>query len=158
MTMPMPNRTRTRASRVTVLTGFLLGLQAAAGCRTPAESRKASRIDLGAVEAIASPAAGSATSQQLTTSGDRLILSWLDLANSRPTLTFAERTPSGWSEARAVPSATDIVANAADVPSVRALADGILVAHWLQEDGPDPESYLLPLSWSKDGGRTWSPS
>jgi hypothetical protein len=155
--MPTMNRTRTRASRVAVVACFLLGLQAAAGCRAPAESRKASRIDLGAVEAIASPATGSATSQQLTTSGDRLILSWLDLASSRTTLTFAERTTSGWSDARAVPSATDIVANAADVPSVRALADGTLVAHWLQEDGPDPESYLLPLSWSKDGGRTWSP-
>jgi hypothetical protein len=84
-------------------------------------------------------------------------MSWLDLADARTTLTFAERTSSGWSEPRAVPSATDIVANTADVPSVRALADGTLVAHWLQEDGPDPESYLLPLSWSKDGGRTWSP-
>ena len=49
------------------------------------------------------------------------------------------------------------MANTADVPSVRALADGTLVAHWLQEDGPDPESYFLPLSWSKDGGQTWSP-
>lgn len=154
--MPTTNRTRTRVSHVAVLVAFLFGLQAAAGCRTPVENRKASRVDLGAVEAIASPATGSATSQQLTTSGNRLILSWLDLATSGTTLTFAERTTSGWSEPRAVPSATDIVANAADVPSVRALADGTLVAHWLQEDGPDPESYLLPLSWSKDGGRTWS--
>lgn len=156
--MPTTNRTRTRAYRLGALPCFLLMLQAAAGCRAPVESSKASRIDhLGAVEVIASPATGSATSQQLTTSGDRLILSWLGLADGRTTLTFAERTSSGWSDPRAVPSATDIVANAADVPSVRALADGTLVAHWLQEDGPDPESYLLPLSWSKDGGRTWSP-
>ena len=132
-------------------------LQAAAGCRASVENSKASRIDLGAVEAIASPATGSATSQQLTTSGDRMILSWLDLADARTTLTFAERTSSGWSAPRVVQSAMDLVANAADVPSVRALADGTLVAHWLQEDGPDPESYLLPLSWSKDGGQTWSP-
>lgn len=155
--MLTPSRTRTRASRVGALPCFLLVLQAGAGCRTSVENSKTSRVDLGAVEAIASPATGSATSQQLTASGDRLILSWLDLADARTTLTFAERTNSGWSEPRTVPSATDIVANAADVPSVRALADGTLVAHWLQEDGPDPESYLLPLSWSKDGGRTWSP-
>lgn len=155
--MPTTNRSQTRASRVGALPCFLLMLQAAAGCRAPVESTKASRIELGAVEAIASPATGSATSQQLTTSGDRLIMSWLDLADARTTLTFADRTGSGWSEPRAVASAADIVANAADVPSVRALADGTLVAHWLQEDGPDPESYLLPLSWSTDGGRTWSP-
>jgi hypothetical protein len=143
--------------RVALPACFLLVLQAATGCRAAVESSKASRVDLGAVEAIASPATGSATSQQLTTSGDRVILSWLDLATDRATLTFAERTTSGWSDPRAVPAATDLVANAADVPSVRALADGTLVAHWLQEDGPDPESYRLPLSWSKDGGKTWSP-
>ena len=139
------------------LASLLILLHVAAGCRAPLEDGKPSRIDLGAVETIASPATGSATSQQLTASGDRMILSWLDLADSGTTLTFAERTSSGWSEPRVVPSAKDIVANAADVPSVRALADGTLVAHWLQEDGPDPESYLLPLSWSKDGGQTWSP-
>jgi BNR repeat-like domain len=155
--MPATNRTRTRALLAALAACFLLMLQAATGCRAAVESSKASRIDLGAVEAIPSPATGSATSQQLTASGDRMILSWLDLADAGTTLTFAERTSSGWSEPRAVPSAKDIVANAADVPSVRALADGTLVAHWLQEDGPDPESYLLPLSWSKDGGRTWSP-
>jgi hypothetical protein len=155
--MSATNGTKTCALRVALPACFLLMLQTATGCRAAVESSKASRVDLGAVEAIASPARGSATSQQLTTSGDRVILSWLDLANDRATLTFAERTTSGWSDARAVPAATDLVANAADVPSVRALADGTLVAHWLQEDGPDPESYWLPLSWSKDGGKTWSP-
>jgi hypothetical protein len=42
------------------------------------------------------------------------------------------------------------------VPSVRVLADGTIVGQWLQQDGPDPESYKLRLSWSKDGGQTWS--
>lgn len=135
---------------------LLLLLLAAAGCRGPAATRIA-RISLGSVEPITSPATGSSTSPQLTTSGNRVILSWIELADFRATLKFAERTTSGWSEPRAVSAGQDIVANAADVPSVRALADGTLVAHWLQEDGPDPESYLLPLSWSKDGGRTWSP-
>jgi hypothetical protein len=36
------------------------------------------------------------------------------------------------------------------------MSDGTLVAHWLQEAGPDPEAYTLPLSWSRDAGRTWS--
>jgi hypothetical protein len=46
--------------------------------------------------------------------------------------------------------------NAADVPSVRALPDGSLLAQWLQK-GSDPEGYTLRLSWSTDDGRTWSP-
>jgi hypothetical protein len=148
---------RARASHICAIAGLLVMLHAAAGCRAPSERGRPSRVELGAVEPIVSPATGSATSQQLTTSGDRLILSWLALTDAGTTLTFAQRTSAGWSEPRAVSSATDIVANAADVPSVRALADGTLVAHWLREDGPDPEAYQLPLSWSKDGGTTWSP-
>jgi hypothetical protein len=56
-----------------------------------------------------------------------------------------------------VASGSDFVTNAADVPSVRALADGTLAAHWNRQYGDDPEAYSLLLSWSKDGGSTWSP-
>ena len=45
--------------------------------------------------------------------------------------------------------------NSADVPSVRALPDGTLAAHWMEENGPDPEAYNLKLAWSADG-RSWS--
>src|SRR4051812_14854546 len=83
--------------------------------------------------ALASPATGSATAPQLTVHGDRTILSWLEKANAATTLKFVERTPSGWSEARVVASGTDFVTNAADVPSVRAIGDGALAAHWNRE-------------------------
>ena len=45
--------------------------------------------------------------------------------------------------------------NSADVPSVRAMPDGTLAAHWMVENGPDPEAYDLRLAWSADGS-TWS--
>src|SRR6185295_414887 len=109
-----------------------------------------------AVEPIPSPASGTTAAPQLPVRGDRAILSWLETAEARTTLKFAERTPSGWSEPRAVASGSDFVTNAADVPSVRALADGTLAAHWNRQYGDDPEAYSLQLSWSKDGGRTWA--
>jgi hypothetical protein len=109
------------------------------------------------VEPIPSPASGTTTAPQLTVRGDRAILSWLETADARTALKFAERTSAGWSEPRVVASGSDFVTNAADVPSVRALADGTLAAHWNQQYGDDPEAYSLQLSWSKDGGRTWSP-
>ena len=46
--------------------------------------------------------------------------------------------------------------NSADVPSVRPLPDGTLAAHWMEENGPDPEAYDLRVAWSADG-RSWSP-
>src|SRR4029450_13268739 len=71
-------------------------------------------------------------------------------------LKMSERTPTGWSSPRSVVSGADLVVNAADVPSVMALADGSLAAAWIQENGPDPEAYNLKVAWSKDGGANWS--
>jgi hypothetical protein len=59
---------------------------------------------------------------------------------------------------RVAKSGDNLVVNFADVPSVRLLADGTVAAHWLEEDGPDPEAYTLNVSWSKDGGSTWTAS
>ena len=108
------------------------------------------------IEAIPTPAAVGSVEPQMTGDGTRAILSWLEPAGRRTTFKFAERTPTGWSESRIVAAGDDFMVNAADVPSVFRLADGTLAAHWLQQDGPDPESYKLRLSWSKDGGRTWA--
>src|ERR1700736_1128127 len=103
-----------------------------------------------APEPLASPAGENTAEPQLTTEGSRTILSWLEIAGTHAMLKFAERTPSGWSDVRTAAEGNDLMVNSADVPSVRLLADGTLIAHWLQEDGPDPESYKLQLSRSKD--------
>ena len=108
------------------------------------------------LEPLASPAGQNTTEPQFTTDGTRTILSWLELAGTHSALKFAERTASGWSEVHVAAEGSDFMRNASDVPSVRLLANGALVAQWLQEDGPDPESYKLNLSWSRDQGRTWS--
>jgi hypothetical protein len=93
----------------------------------------------------------------LTTSGDRTILSWIEIADDRTTLKFVERTTSGWSAPQVVTSTTDFYVVPSDVPSVRALTDGTLVADWPQQDADaEEEAYNIRLSWSKDGGRTWS--
>ena len=110
-----------------------------------------------AVEALTSPAGVNSREPQLTVQGDRTILSWIESAGPRATLKLAERTASGWSEARTVVSGSNLFVNYADVPSVRALADGTLAAHWLQQGRGNPDAYNVRLAFSKDGGRTWSP-
>lgn len=108
------------------------------------------------VEPLTSPAGADSMAPQLTVSADRIILSWLETKH-HATLKYAERTPSGWSVADTVVSGENVVANWADVPSVRALGDGRLIAQWLEKNGPDPEAYDLRLSMSADRGRTWTP-
>jgi hypothetical protein len=63
-----------------------------------------------------------------------------------------------WSDTQTVASGDNFFVNWADVPSVRALADGSLAAHWLQKSGPGTYAYDVKLSFSKDGGRTWTPA
>ena len=109
-----------------------------------------------AIERLDSPAGAGSVAPQLTTQGQRVILSWIEGTGARAAVMFAERTASGWSNPLTVISGVKLVINSADVPSVRALPDGMLVAQWLEESGPNPEAYDLRVAWSKDAGRTWS--
>ncbi|MDQ3802947.1 MAG: glycoside hydrolase, partial [Acidobacteriota bacterium] len=45
--------------------------------------------------------------------------------------------------------------NWADFPSVIALPDGSLAAHWLVKSGPGTYAYDVNISRSQDGGKTW---
>ena len=105
---------------------------------------------------LVSPAAVGSMAPQITVEGGRAILSWIEGAGPLTTFKFAERTPAGWSAVRVVASGDRLMANAADVPSVIALDRTSLAAAWLEKNGADPEAYNIRLSWSKDGGRTWS--
>jgi len=108
------------------------------------------------VETLKPPAAGDATAAQMTSSGGKTLLSWLERAGEKTSLKFSERLPTGWSTPMLVVSSEHLISNFADVPSVRALADGSLLAHWIEMNGPDPEAYDLKLSTSRDGGKTWA--
>ena len=93
---------------------------------------------------------------QIIVSGDRAILSWLEIAPTGATLKYAERTDVGWTDPRTAASGTGWFVNAADVPSVAPLKDGTLVAQWLVETNPDREAYDVRLAFSHDEGRTWT--
>jgi hypothetical protein len=107
------------------------------------------------VEPVASPAGPNSSAPQLTVEGDRAILSWIERSGKQSSLKFAERTASGWSGPQVVVSSDRLMVNSSDVPSVRGLPDGTLAAHWMENNGPDPEAYNLNLAWSADG-RSWS--
>jgi hypothetical protein len=111
-----------------------------------------------AIQAIDSPAADASAQPQMSVSARGVLLSWIERAGSRATLKFSERTRTGWSKPLTAASDEDWFVNWADVPSVIRLANGTLAAHWLQKSGSDTYAYDVRLAYSKDDGRTWSPS
>ena len=77
------------------------------------------------------------------------------IEDKRYALRFATRDASNWSTVRTVSEGEDWFINWADFPSVIALADGSLAAHWLVKSGKGTYAYDVNIARSKDGGTTW---
>ena len=91
-----------------------------------------------------------------STADGRVILSWVEkIGEKRHALRFASRDAAGWSEPRTVAEGENWFVNWADFPSVIALPDGSLAAHWLVKSGPGAYAYDVNIARSKDGGKTW---
>ena len=87
----------------------------------------------------------------------RVYLSWIErLEGKRFALRFARREGAGWSRPQTIAEGANWFVNWADFPSVAALPDGTLAAHWLVKSGPGAYAYDVNISRSKDGGKTWS--
>jgi hypothetical protein len=111
-----------------------------------------------AVRESESPAGTDSREPELFATADgRVILSWVEKKGEKlHALRFAVRDAAGWSEARTVAEGDDWFVNWADFPSVIALADGSLAAHWLVKSGPGTYAYDVNVARSGDGGKTWS--
>lgn len=136
----------------------LVALTAILASSRPALSEEEVPRDLLRVEGLRSPALANSAQPQLSVSDRGVLLSWIERAGDLATLKFAERTASGWTEPRIVASGRDWFVNWADVPSALRLPSGVIVAHWLQKSGPGTYAYDVRLSYSRDDGKTWSPS
>lgn len=105
-----------------------------------------------------SPATGDSREPELSATADgRIVLSWVEkLDEKRYALRTALRDQTGWSETRTVAEGDNWFINWADFPSVIALKDGSLAAHWLVKSGSATYAYNVNIALSKDGGKTWT--
>ncbi|MEK6301737.1 MAG: sialidase family protein [Acidobacteriota bacterium] len=113
---------------------------------------------IGLVRSLDSPAApGSAEPNLYAAPDGRVFLTWIEPAGSKGhRLQFAMRDGSSWSEPRTIAEGANFFVNWADFPSLVALPDGPLVAHWLVKGSPDSHAYDINVSRSSDTGKTWS--
>ena len=110
------------------------------------------------VREITSPApAGSAQPNLCRDARGRVYLSWVEkIGDKRHALRFSVREGAEWSSARSVAEGENWFVNWADFPSLVALPDRTLVAHWLVKSAADTYAYDVNISRSTDGGKTWS--
>jgi hypothetical protein len=87
-----------------------------------------------------------------------VLLSWIESAGEGVhALRHSRREAGGeWSTPRTVATGGDWFVNWADFPSLAALPNGTLLAHWLKKSGPATFAYDVQLALSRDGGATWS--
>ncbi|HKO99486.1 MAG TPA: sialidase family protein [Pyrinomonadaceae bacterium] len=84
-------------------------------------------------------------------------MSWVEkLGEKGYVLRAAMRDAQRWSDVITVAQGDNWFVNWADFPSVIALADGSLAAHWLVKNGQSTYAYNVNISRSKDGGKTWT--
>ncbi|MGH8250839.1 MAG: sialidase family protein [Steroidobacteraceae bacterium] len=107
---------------------------------------------------LPSPAGAGSGQPNLTVARDgRVYLSWIErLGGGHSALRFAVKDGDGWSAPRSVAAGADWFVNWADFPSMLALPDGSLAAHWLVRSGPGSYAYDVKVARSLDDGKTWS--
>jgi hypothetical protein len=112
---------------------------------------------LPAVRLIDNPAAPSSGQPNLYTDArGRTFLSWIEPAgDNRHALRFAVRSGGKWSEPRTIAEGSDWQVSWANFPSIIALPDGTLAAHWLVKNGAGAHTCDVKVARSSDGGKTW---
>jgi len=115
---------------------------------------------LAQVRELPSPAGtGSAEPSLFVAQDGRVYLSWIErLGQGRVALRFAVKEDDGWSVPLTIAEGSNWFVNWADFPSMIALPDGSLAAHWLVKSGPGTYAYDVNIARSTDGGKTWSSS
>jgi hypothetical protein len=105
-----------------------------------------------------SPAGVDSREPDLNATADgRIVMSWVEkTGEKRYALRFSIRDANRWSESRTVSAGENWFINWADFPSVIALSDGSLAAHWLVKSGSGTYAYDVNIARSRDGGQTWS--
>ena len=110
------------------------------------------------VTVLPSPAEEGSMAPNLFAAADgRVLMSWIDkLGENRHALRVAVREGERWSAPRLVAEGPDWFVNWADFPSIVALPDGTLAAHWLVKSAAATYAYDVRIAFSSDGGAHWS--
>jgi hypothetical protein len=113
--------------------------------------------ELGEPRIVDAPAGPGSQAPNLAVGLDgRAYLSWVEPKDAGHALRYSTWQNGRWTTPRIVAEGDDWFVNWADFPSMAALGDGTLAAHWLARSGESPYAYDVYIALSRDGGDTWS--
>jgi hypothetical protein len=103
-----------------------------------------------------SPAGPGSGEPNLSVTPDgRVLLSWVQKEGSRHSLRFSARVGNRWSDPITITSGENWFVDETDVPSVIALDERSLSAHWLVRSGRNRRAHDVCIAFSSDGGASW---
>ena len=110
------------------------------------------------VHDLSLPAAKGSRYPFVTKGGDgKMYVCWLEPGPAKTfRLRFSVYENAEFRKPRTIAQGTDWFINWADFPSIAALADGTLAAHWLARNGKGTYAYGIRIATSTDGGQSWS--
>lgn len=108
-------------------------------------------------DSLQSPAApGSGQPRLYTSSAGTVWMSWLEPSGEDThALRYVALSDTGWTTPKTVAAGTDWFVNWADLPAVRPLPDGRLVAHYLESNGPSALAYAVRIMQTTRDGGAW---
>jgi hypothetical protein len=106
---------------------------------------------------IVSPAGAGSAEPNLTVSSDgKVFFSWIEPSGKTSFLKFSVLGNNNqWSPPQTIAKGDNWFVNWADFPSMIAMPDGRLAAHWLAKSGAGTYAYDVNIAFSRDGGQTW---
>lgn len=91
-----------------------------------------------------------------TTDDGKVLLSWMETKGDSSFLKFSFLHDSVWDAPHTIASGRYWFENWADFPSVCVGKNGNMMAHYLQKSDSGKFTYDIMITWSADGGNTWS--
>ena len=145
---------------ILILSAVMLAAMTQCKSSTPESKDSKTAAVPAKVTEIPTPAGAGSGEPNLTTGPDgRIYLSWIDTADAVASLKFSVLDDNQtWSPEGLIAKGEHWFVNASDYPSMMALPDGTLAAHWLADNPEGSEAYNVHLSFSRDGGKTWGKS
>lgn len=153
------------AFRAGVPLAVMAGLLSACGAAVPSDGDPL--VELPAPVMVDVPAEAGSAHPFVAATADGFLVSWTAPTGAGHALRFAtladaqagapnHEGDAEWSAVRTIAEGEDWFVNWADFPSVVALSETELAAHWLQRSGPGTYAYDVLISYSSDSGDSWS--